>query len=181
MRHTNLPNHFYVQVDNQFLGSNMPAGTTPGMWHAIYARPGQYLSCHVILASGAHWSDLPLHALSTTESFDPDFDDSSQPWGAMGNDIEAVQFKALEGLTVNAFRAETSGIHTGIVIDWADGYSRYPAEHKPLSLIIADEGWFLLLPNNYFTVKDKHFVDTKKYVDQIKFYKRGDLVYWEID
>ena len=54
MRHTNLPHHFYVQVDNQFLGSNMPAGTTPGMWHAIYARPGQYLSCHVILASGAH-------------------------------------------------------------------------------------------------------------------------------
>ena len=181
MRHTNLPHHFYVQVDNQFLGSNMPAGTTPGMWHAIYARPGQYLSCHVILASGAHWSGLPLHALSTTESFDPDFDDSSQPWGAMGNDIEAVRFNALDGLTVNAFRAETSGTHTGIVIDWADGYSRYPAEHKPLSLIIADEGYFLLLPNNHFTVKDKHFVDAKKYVDQMKFYERGDLVYWEGD
>ena len=89
-------------VHNLFEGGpNMPAGTTPGMWHAIYARPGQYLSCHVILASGAHWSGLPLHALSTTESFDPDFDDSSQPWGAMGNDIEAVRFDALEGLIVN--------------------------------------------------------------------------------
>jgi hypothetical protein len=92
-----------------------------------------------------------------------------------------VRFDALEGLIVNAFRADSSGFHTGIVIDWADGYSRYPAEHKPLNLIIADQGWFLLLPNNHFTVKDKHFVDTKKYADQMKFYKRGDLVYWETD
>ena len=180
MRHTNLPHHLYVYVDNQFLGPNMPAGTTPGIWHAVYARPGQYLCCHVVLASGAHWSGLPLHALSSTTNFDPDVDDSSQPWGAMGEHIEAIRLDYLEGLTVNAFRAQEDGIHTGIVIDWADGSSRYPAEHKPLSLITTFEGYFLLIPNNHFTVVDKHFVKPDAYKQQLKLYKRGEEVYWEM-
>lgn len=177
MRHANLPHHLYVNVKNEFLGPGMPPGVTPGIWHAVYCRPGQYLYCHVLLASGAHWSGLPLHALSTTEAFDCDLDGRLQPWSAMGEEIEAVMLDYLDGLRVDAFKAQTLGRHTGIVIDWADGFSRYPAEHKPLSLLVADAGYFLLLPNNYFTVSDSHFMQSK-YAEQKRLYKRGDVEYW---
>ena len=66
-RHANLPFHLYVNVQNSFLGPTMPPGTTAAIWHGVYARPYQTLYCHVLLESGAHWSGLPMHAISTTQ------------------------------------------------------------------------------------------------------------------
>jgi hypothetical protein len=91
----------------------------------------------------------------------------------MGEEIEAVYMPFLEGLETNA-----NGRHTGIIIDWNDGYSRYPAEHKPLSLIALESGQFTLLPNNYVTYKEKHFVDDAA-KENMKHYRRGEEVYWE--
>ena len=71
-----------------------------------------------------------------------------------------------------------SGRHTGIMIDWNDGFSKYPQEHKPLSLINLSNGQFALLPNNYFLLHDDHFVDPAA-KENLKHYKRGDTVYWE--
>ena len=65
MKNANLPYHLYVNVKNSFLGSDMPIGHTPAIWHAVYSRPGQLICCHVILQSGAHWSGLPLAAYIT--------------------------------------------------------------------------------------------------------------------
>jgi hypothetical protein len=132
----------------------------------------------VILQSGAHWSGLPLAALSTTDVFDSGENINIQPWGGMGNNIETFMATYLEGLSVNVFHAGKEGRHTGIILDWEDGYSRYPAEHKPLSLIALDCGYFALVPNNHFTLKDKHFVNDKN-SNNLKFYKRGETVYWE--
>jgi len=178
MRNVTLPYHLYVNVKNSFLGENMPDGYTPAMWHGVYSRPGQLICCHVILQSGAHWSGLPLSALSTTDVFDDNSNINIQPWGGMGNNIETFMATYLEGLSVNVFHAGKEGRHTGIILDWEDGYSRYPAEHKPLSLISLDCGYFALVPNNYFTLKDKHFVNDK-HSNNLKFYKRGETVYWE--
>jgi len=155
----------------------MPAGVTEGIWHGLYCRPGQIPLAHVLLESGAHWSGLPMHAISTG-TFQHDMN-SLVPWGGMGDDMEIWHAKYLEGLAVNALRPiKESGRHTGIVVDWVDGFSRYPQEHKPLSLIQLDGGQFALLPNNYFLVKDEHFVDEKR-SENLKHYKRGDVVYWE--
>ena len=178
MKNANLPYHLYVNVKNSFLGPDMPIGYTPAIWHAVYSRPGQLLYCHVILQSGAHWSGLPLVALSTTDVFDDNIDNNIQPWGGMGNNIETFIANYLEGLLVNVFRADKQGRHTGIIIDWEDGFSMYPAEHKPLSLIALDCGYFALVPNNYFTVKDKHFTN-QEHSKNLKLYKRGETVYWE--
>ena len=178
MRNANLPYHFYVNVKNSFLGANMPIGSTPAIWYAVYSRPGQLIYCHVILQSGAHWSGLPLSAISTTDVFDDNTDINIQPWGGMGNNLEAFAATYLEGLSVNVFHTGKHGRHTGIILDWEDGYSRYPAEHKPLSLIALDCGYFALVPNNHFTLNDKHFTD-EKHSKNLKFYKRGETVYWE--
>jgi hypothetical protein len=63
-------------------------------------------------------------------------------------------------------------------VDWKDGYSRYPAEHKPLSLIQLDSGQFVLFPNNYVVYKEKHFVSHKA-KENMKHYRRGEEVFWE--
>jgi hypothetical protein len=177
-KHASLPFHFYVNVNNSFLGPNMPPGTTRAIWHGIYCREYQTLSCHVFLESGAHWSGLPIQALSVTEDFRYGYE-MLMPWGGMGEDIEAVYMPFLEGLEAKIMRPfRDVGRHTGLIVDWKDGYSRYPSEHKPLSLIQLESGQFALLPNNYVIYKEKHFV-SEEAKDFIRHYERGEEVYWE--
>jgi hypothetical protein len=134
--------------------------------------------CHVLLESGANWSGLPIHALSTTDDFSIDRKDL-MPWTSMGDNMETFYSTMLEGLQAETLRPiKAKGRHTGIIIDWADGYSRYPQEHKPLNLIQLDSGQFALLPNNYVIYSDKHFVDEKAR-ENLKHYKRGENIYWE--
>jgi hypothetical protein len=178
-KHANLPFHLYVNVKNEYLGPSMPAGVTKGAWHGVYCREYQVLMCHVLLESGANWSGLPLHSLSTTEDFSV-YQEDLMPWTAMGEEIESFHTTMLEGLTADVFKPlKTRGRHTGIIIDWADGYSRYPQEHKPLNLIHLNSGQFALLPNNYVVYQDKHFVDEEA-KKNLKHYKRGENIYWEI-
>jgi len=177
-RHSNLPFHLYVNVDNRFLGPSMPSGVTPGIWHAVYCREYQELMCHVFLESGAHWSGLPLHALSTTTDFSLDRT-QLMPWAAMGDDIEIFHSKYLEGLKCEVHRPfQGKGRHTGLIVDWVDGFSRYPSEHKPLSLIALENGQFGLLPNNFTTYQDNHFTRSAA-KDMMSHYRRGEVVYWE--
>jgi len=176
-RNADLPYHLYVNVDNKLLGPNMPPGTTCGLWHGVYCRPDQTLMCHVMLESGAHWSGLPLQGLSTTVDFSKSHSEL-MPWAAMGEHLEVAAFKYLEGLyCMTRLPFVAPGRHTGLVIDWSDGYSRYPQEHKPLSLIALESGQFALLPNNFLVFKDEHFIhDAAK--ENLRFYRRGETVYW---
>jgi len=176
-KHANLPYHLYVKVRNDFLGPDMPSGFTSAIWHGIYCRPGQVPLAHVILESGAHWSGLPIHAI-TTDSISHETS-SLVPWGGMGENLDVWHARYLEGLTVSILKPfRERGRHTGIIVDWCDGFSRYPQEHKPLSLINVSSGQFALLPNNYFLLHDAHFVDPASQ-ENLKHYRRGETVYWE--
>ena len=96
----------------------------------------------------------------------------------MGDHLEIELMPMLEGLRTHIAQPfKSSGRHTGLIFDWSDGYSRYPQELKPLSLIQTDLGQLALLPNNFILLEDKHFVseDAK---DNLKYYKRGETVYW---
>lgn len=178
MTHTALPYHLYVNVRNSYLGPTMPKGITKGIWHGIHSREGQMLMCHVLLETGAHWSGIPLHAISASDNF---FDaDQIAPWYAMGNTIIATQLPYLEGLSTVCRHNHSvrHGRHTGIMIDWSDGFSRYPQEHKPLNLIATDPGPFIVMPNNYITLTDKHFTHDNK-DEELKHYKRNEQIFWE--
>lgn len=185
-RHAALPFHLYVNVSNAALGDKMPEGVTRGIWHAAYCRPGQLMQAHVLLETGAHWSGLHLHDMSTTSSFLRHGNDL-QPWGGMGDELEIVHLPYLEGLEVRGSTAGDKqlissrgfcGRHTGLVFDWRDGFSRYPQEHKPLNLIELFDGQFMLYPNNFCRFLDKHFTSWAKSDDLAK-YRRNDLVIWE--
>jgi hypothetical protein len=174
-KHASLPYHHYVKVDNKYLGPNMPIGTTNAIWHGVYGREYQVLLCHVVLETGAHWSGLPLQAMSMTDDFSLTHEEL-MPWKCMGERIDVFSLDYLHGLKVKT-RAGV-GRHTGVMVDWKDGYSEYPQEHKPLNLVALDSGQFSLSPNNYCVFEDKHFVsDAKK--DELKLYLRGEDIYWE--
>jgi hypothetical protein len=72
---------------------------------------------------------------------------------------------------------ESKGRHLGIMIDWKDGFSKYPQEHKPLNVIQLENGQFAFLPNNFVVYDDKHFV-SKNAQEYFKYYKRGEKIYW---
>jgi hypothetical protein len=177
--HANLPTHIYVNVDNKALGPNMPDGVTGGIWHAVYSRPGQVLMAHVLLESGANWSGLPLQSISTQKDFSIHHT-ILQPWGAMGDQLEVFPVDYLEGLECKLLKWDGKGRHTGIMIDWTDGFSKYPQEHKPLNLIELSSGQFSLLPNNYLVYDDAHFVNLAAQ-QNLKHYRRGEEIYWEGD
>ncbi len=177
MRNAPLPYHLYLNVNNSFLGPNMPAGVTPCIWHAAYSRPDQVMMCHVLLETGAHWSGLPIHALSSTDKFNLNYEEL-MPWASMGSDLEITHLPYLEGLKVSIMLPfKSQGRHTGMVFDWSDGYSRYPQEHKPLSLIHNENGQMALLPNNFMLVSDSHFTSNDK-LSTLSLYRRGEIVYW---
>jgi hypothetical protein len=177
-RHGNLPYHFYVKVNNVFLGPDMPSGFTEAIWHGVYGRPNQVLMAHVLLESGAHWSGLPIHALSATDNFDYSYN-QLMPWTVMGENIDLFHANYLEGLACKINKPFAANArHTGIIIDWRDGFSRYPAEHKPLNLLQVENGQFALLPNNFILMSDNHFVNenSRQY---LKYYRRGETIFWE--
>jgi hypothetical protein len=175
--HCKLPFHFYVKVSNKFLGKDLPEGYTNGIWHGIYSRKDQTLLLHIMLETGAHWSGVPIHGISLTEQFNYSFNEL-MPWASMGDEIQCVHFPYLEGLRCNTINSiQESGRHTGLMIDWYDGYSRYPQEHKPLNLIALDVGQFCLMPNNYVLYEDKHFILNENKED-LKHYLRGEEIYW---
>lgn len=176
-RHANLPFHIYVNVDNRFLGEKMPSGYTPAIWHSVFCRANQVLMCHVLLESGANWTGLPIHAISTKKAFDFTSDDL-MPWAAMGEDLDIFNVNYLEGIECKTIEPiESKGRHTGIMIDWKDGFSRYPQEHKPLNMIELENGQFAFFPNNFIVYNDKHFVN-KDAQANFKYYKRGENIYW---
>lgn len=137
---------------------------------------------NILLETGANWTGVAVKDLCLDEDreFPVDPDSPLFPWAAMGNDIYAFHADYLEGLSVTDVRKNKwLGRHTGIVLDWSDGFSRYPAEHKPLNLIACNlHNGFALLPNNFCKFKDKHFVVGDEH-SELKNYKRGEEVYWE--
>jgi hypothetical protein len=176
--HSQLPHHFYVYVDNAYIGPEMPKGFTKGILHGFYGRDAQMMMCHVLLETGAHWSGMPLSAVYHKEVNNSI--DFLQPWGCMGKEMQITFFDYLEGLTGKTLKENLKFRHTGIIVDWKDGFSRYPSEHKPLSLLALEQGNFALLPNNYFRLFDKHFTEPLEQSNvNLKKYKRGETVYWE--
>jgi len=172
MNHAPLPFPIYVNVNNTLLGLN-EGGVTRALWHGIHSRPGQVVMCHLMLETGAHWSGMPLHGVSATTFFmEPG---EVCPWGAMGDRLTVTAMPYLEGLEVKCDKQV--GQHTGILVDWMDGWGKVPAEHKPLNLIETHEGPYLLVENNKCRFYDSHFIDDKVNVNEIG-YKRGTQTYW---
>ena len=179
MRHVSLPFHIYVFVDNKYLDGSV--GHTLGVLHGLYARMGQVVLTDILLETGAHWSGVPIHGISSRQNPDCNkFLDEIQPWGAMGEELSVSHLDYLEGLQVEIFGEKWKGRSTGLVLDWYDGYSRYPQQHKCLHLLEMDSGHYTLQPNNYIRWRDPSFVVEEDFY-KCKNYRRSDKVWYPED
>jgi len=181
MKHANLPYHIYIWVNNKYLGPSMPPGYTYGLWHGIHSRNGQIPMAHVLLETGAHWSGLPLQAISDFANGPKQWEEKDHnkliPWTAMGEHIEAWHADYLEGLEVEYYKEKWKGRHTGVIVDWCGGFDRHPQEHKPLNLVALFDGQYALIPNNYCKFKDDHFIKEELF-SQAKNYRRNEKIWW---
>ena len=84
--------------------------------------------------------------------------------------------KHLEGLEIEYFSQKLKGTATGIVVDWYDGFTKHPEQHKPLHLIAMNDGNYYLLPNNFLRWFDPSFVEESKW-SECKGYRRGSQVW----
>lgn len=176
MNHCALPHHLYVWVDNKFLDGS--SGVTRAVLHSLSSRPGQVVMGHVLLESGAHWSGVPLHGIFCSQATTCEMVVADcQPWGAMGDQIFVTHMPYLEGLKVEVFSAKWQGRSTGLVVDWRDGFSRHPEQHKPLHLLEMDTGHYSLQPNNYLRWGDPSFVEEDMWT-KAKGYRRNNEVWW---
>lgn len=175
MNHAPLPFPIYVNVKNSMLGLT-DEGVTRALWHGIHSQPGQVVMCHLMLETGAQWSGVPLHGISASRKFCSD--DEACPWGAMGERLTVTLMPYLEGLSVECFGlGGVCGRHTGLVVDWVDGFAKVSAEHKPLNLICLNDGPYTLLENNKCRFFDEHFI--RPDIDPSKVgYKRNRETYW---
>ena len=183
MNHANLPFLLYVRVPNWVItDGKVKDGFTKGIWWGVYARLGQHVMTNILLETGANWTGVAVKDVCLDDDcpFPVVSDAPLFPWAAMGNDIYAFHANYLEGMMVTDVRKNlVLGRHTGIVLDFSDGFSRYQAEHKPLNLIACDRhNGFALLPNNSCQFQDKHFVVKGEHT-VLKNYRRQSEVYWE--
>jgi len=174
-RHSNLPNILYVYVENKFLDKS--EGLTEAIWHGVFAREGEVLLTHLLLETGAHWTGVPLHGIHHKPNFIPKKSGVLQPWGNMGVNLDLTSLNHLEGIDVNYFKENLNGLSTGILVDWHDGFSKFPQQHKPLHLITMEDGNYYLLPNNYLRWNDPSFTNEKLW-EKCKNYKRGTEVWF---
>ena len=53
-------------------------------------------------------------------------------------------------MTFSGFRENLNGLSTGILVEWYDGFSKFPQQHKPLHLITMEYfGLHSILINYY--------------------------------
>lgn len=178
MRHVSLPNHMYVWADNRYLTGGAKGGTTPAVLHAVYGRPGEALLTHLLLETGAHWSGVPIHGIYHKPDATPAPLARCQPWSNMGSHMEAVHLPYLDGLQVTV--QGRRGRATGTVIDWSDGFTRHPHMHKPLHMLLMDDGTLSFQPNNYIRWEDPSFVDESTW-NQTADYRRGEVSFYPED
>lgn len=172
MRHVALPHHLYVWADNRYLTGGDQIGITPAVLHGVYGRPGEVILTHLLLETGAHWSGVPLHGVYCKPLIPPQTVQQCQPWGNMGESMEAAHMPYLDGLQVEV-KGGHHGRSTGIVLDWTDGFTRHPSMHKPLHLLLMESGGIWAQPNNHLRWRDPSFVDESTWTGT-SAYRRGE-------
>lgn len=94
----------------------------------------------------------------------------------MGSQPFMSHMPYLEGLGCEV--GGISGRHSGMILDWYDGgFIRSPEQHKPLNLLLLNNGHLVLYPNNYIRFYDPSFVDPDLW-HKTKDYRRNDQVFF---
>lgn len=152
-----------VWVDNTFT-TGLP-GQEEGYAFAIQSYPARALAFHVMLKSGAHYRNLPIHALALEENAPPAELHNCQLWDCFSFRPVVTVFQYL--LEHEAICQTRSGPVFGeylFTVDWlpdsmsSPGWLARPEQAKCAHVLGLVTGRLAALPTNRVAWKDGYFV-----------------------
>lgn len=165
-------------------------GTEEGYAFAVQSIPGRALGFHVMLKSGAHYRNVPIHAICTTPDAPPAALADSQLW-------DCFSFRPI--VTVFAYLRDHEGIcytRSGPVdatylftVDWLPdsperpGFILQPEQNKCAHVMETVDGNIVALPTNRIAWQDAYFIGrnpdprSKGYRVQEGIYQAEDSAY----
>lgn len=167
-----------VYVQNRFLGSTL-TGLTPGYWYAVTSVPHRAFTCHVMLANGANWAGLPLHALTTKPIEHSQELSLCQSYDCFSYHVGMVRHSFLRDQTALCLRTKLEGrylftVHS-VDPDGKGPFAEFPEQAKTFTFLESVGGLILARPNNYLRWQDKALYDTQS---PIKGYERVSQIWW---
>ena len=132
---------------------------------AIQSMPGRCLGFHVMLKSGAHYRNVPIHALATEPEAKPMELADCQLWDCFSSKPVITVFQYL--MAHEAFCYTRSGVIPAsylFTVDWLPdsperpGWTLRPEQNKCAHVMETDDGNLLALPTNRIAWRDAYFV-----------------------
>lgn len=130
---------------------------------AIQSIAGRALGFHVMLKSGAHYRNVPIHAISTRPGPDRKLSDC-QLWDCFSCKPVVTVFSYLKDHEANCYLK--SGMVTGqylFTVDWLPdswerpGFTMTPEQNKCAHVLELEDGNLAALPTNRIAWKDGFF------------------------
>ncbi len=142
-------------------------GMEEGYAFAIQSMPGRALGFHVMLKTGAHYRNIPIHALAT----DPESPEitlgDAQLWDCFTFRpiVHCYQYLRDHEATCHLRSREMPGVYL-FTVDWlpdhsGPGWTHLPDQNKCGHVMLLDDGNLACLPTNRIVWKDAYFIGSK--------------------
>lgn len=167
-------------------------GTEEGYAFAVQSFPGRALGFHVMLQSGAHYRNVPIHALCTRQEAPPVSLADCQLWDCFSFRPVAHVFQYLQDH--EAVCLTRSGQVNGrylFTVDWLPdtperpGFILRPEQNKCAHVLETEAGNLVALPTNRIAWRDGYFIgqnphpETKGYEVQETIH-RSESSGWDV-
>ena len=133
----------------------------------IQSIPGRALGFHVMLKSGAHYRNVPIHAITTRASTARPLTDC-QLWDCFSAKPVVTVFSYLRDHEAECFlRSCKVAGHYLFTVDWLPdswerpGFTMTPEQNKCAHVLELSDGNLVALPTNRIAWKDGYFVGSR--------------------
>lgn len=142
-------------------------GTEEGYAFAIQSMPGRALGFHVMLKSGAHYRNVPIHALCTNPDAPPNSLKDSQLWDCFSFRPVVNVFAYLKDHEAICYTRSGPVDATYLfTVDWLPdsaerpGFILRPEQNKCAHVLETVVGNLVALPTNRIAWRDAYFIGT---------------------
>jgi len=150
-------------VRRQFISDR--TGVEEGYAFAIQSTPGRCLGFHVMLKSGAHYRNVPIHAIALQPDAPSIPLGDCQLWDCFSFTPEVHVFRYLQDHEAVCYLRSSprNGVYL-FTVDWLPdspthpGWTQRPEQNKCAHVLHLEDGNLCALPTNRVAWKDAYFI-----------------------